>query len=75
MFISYTEFSSRVAIALLCGAVVGAERQWRQRMAGLRTNALVSMRLLSQDRSQKRANGNFSCASDFWSAKLADQPS
>jgi putative Mg2+ transporter-C (MgtC) family protein len=43
MIISYTEFGTRVVVALLCGAIVGAERQWRQRMAGLRTNALVSM--------------------------------
>ncbi len=30
-------------IAAMClGALIGAERQWRQRMAGLRTNALVA---------------------------------
>lgn len=29
--------------ALACGAVIGSERQVRQRMAGLRTNALVSL--------------------------------
>lgn len=28
--------------AMLLGALIGAERQWRQRMAGLRTNALVA---------------------------------
>jgi putative Mg2+ transporter-C (MgtC) family protein len=33
----------RLAAALLIGAVIGIERQWRQRMAGLRTNALVSI--------------------------------
>ena len=32
-----------LAIALLFGALIGFERQWRQRMAGLRTNALVSL--------------------------------
>jgi putative Mg2+ transporter-C (MgtC) family protein len=32
-----------VLAALLFGAVIGAERQWRQRMAGLRTNTLVCM--------------------------------
>ncbi len=32
----------RVAVALLFGALIGFERQWRQRMAGLRTNALVA---------------------------------
>jgi putative Mg2+ transporter-C (MgtC) family protein len=29
--------------ALVCGAVIGSERQVRQRMAGLRTNALVAL--------------------------------
>lgn len=32
-------FAARAAIALGLGALVGIERQWRQRMAGLRTNA------------------------------------
>jgi putative Mg2+ transporter-C (MgtC) family protein len=31
----------RILIAMLLGCVIGAERQWRQRAAGLRTNALV----------------------------------
>ncbi len=35
-------FAIRLGLALLLGAIIGAERQWRQRMAGLRTNALVS---------------------------------
>lgn len=29
--------------ALACGATIGFERQWRQRLAGLRTNTLVSL--------------------------------
>lgn len=29
--------------ALLFGAIIGMERQWRQRLAGLRTNTLVSL--------------------------------
>ena len=29
--------------AMVCGAVIGSERQIRQRMAGLRTNALVAL--------------------------------
>lgn len=33
----------RLGTALLIGAVIGFERQWRQRMAGLRTNALVAI--------------------------------
>jgi putative Mg2+ transporter-C (MgtC) family protein len=35
------DFASRLGAALLMGAVVGLERQWRQRMAGTRTTALV----------------------------------
>ena len=31
----------RLLLALLLGCVIGAERQWRQRAAGLRTNTLV----------------------------------
>jgi putative Mg2+ transporter-C (MgtC) family protein len=36
-------FAGRAVIALALGALVGLERQWRQRMAGLRTNALVAL--------------------------------
>ncbi len=32
-----------LSVALMCGAVIGSERQVRQQMAGLRTNALVAM--------------------------------
>ncbi|MGX5724922.1 MgtC/SapB family protein [Metapseudomonas otitidis] len=35
-------FLLRVAAALVLGALIGAERQLRQRLTGLRTNALVS---------------------------------
>ncbi|MBV8371229.1 MAG: MgtC/SapB family protein [Candidatus Eremiobacteraeota bacterium] len=37
------DFTIRLLIALALGTVVGLERQYRQRMAGLRTNALVSV--------------------------------
>jgi putative Mg2+ transporter-C (MgtC) family protein len=37
------QFSFRLLIALLLGSAIGVERQWRQRMAGLRTNTLVSL--------------------------------
>ncbi|WP_028402680.1 MgtC/SapB family protein [Ectobacillus panaciterrae] len=33
----------RLCIAIFAGAFIGTERQWRHRMAGLRTNALVSL--------------------------------
>ena len=36
------QFVLRLGSALLMGAAVGLERQWRQRMAGTRTNALVA---------------------------------
>jgi putative Mg2+ transporter-C (MgtC) family protein len=35
--------SVNMAIALIFGAIIGSERQFRGRMAGLRTNALVSL--------------------------------
>jgi putative Mg2+ transporter-C (MgtC) family protein len=36
------EFLLRLAVGVSCGALIGVERQWRARMAGLRTNALVA---------------------------------
>ena len=33
----------RLGLALLLGAAIGFERQWRQKTAGLRTNALVAL--------------------------------
>jgi putative Mg2+ transporter-C (MgtC) family protein len=36
------DFLTRLFTALILGAIVGMERQYRQRMAGARTNALVS---------------------------------
>lgn len=35
--------ASKLAVALLLGAAIGFERQWHQKMAGLRTNALVAL--------------------------------
>jgi putative Mg2+ transporter-C (MgtC) family protein len=32
-----------LTLALLLGAIIGFERQWRQRLAGLRTNTLVAL--------------------------------
>ena len=37
------DFSLRIVLAVGLGAVIGIERQYRQRGAGLRTNALVAM--------------------------------
>ena len=36
-------FTSRLVIALVCGILIGLERQLRQRSAGLTTNALVAV--------------------------------
>lgn len=40
--IGHLEFALRLLAALALGSIVGLERQWRNRMAGLRTNALVA---------------------------------
>ena len=40
--LSSAEFALRLGVGLGCGALIGIERQWRARMAGLRTNALVA---------------------------------
>ena len=37
------DFVTRLGAALLLGCLVGLERQWRQRMTGMRTNSLVSV--------------------------------
>jgi putative Mg2+ transporter-C (MgtC) family protein len=42
MNVTTIHFTLRLFAALLLGATVGLERQWRQRMAGTRTNALVA---------------------------------
>jgi putative Mg2+ transporter-C (MgtC) family protein len=38
----WTDFTLRLIGAFTLGSVIGLERQWRQRMAGLRTTTLVS---------------------------------
>jgi putative Mg2+ transporter-C (MgtC) family protein len=40
---SPVELGSRIAIPLVLGAIIGFERQWHRRPAGLRTNALVAI--------------------------------
>src|SRR5258708_37888209 len=40
--ISTVQFALRLWLAIGMGAIVGLERQWRQRMAAPRTNALVA---------------------------------
>jgi len=40
--LSVADFALRLAVGVGCGSLIGFERQWRARMAGLRTNALVA---------------------------------
>ena len=40
--LTIADFAVRLAVGVGCGALIGLERQWRARMAGLRTNALVA---------------------------------
>lgn len=40
--LTVADFALRLAVGVGCGAIIGLERQWRARMAGLRTNALVA---------------------------------
>jgi|SRR5579863_648421 len=42
MHLALPEFTLRIACAFSLGALIGFERQWRQRMAGLRTNTLLA---------------------------------
>lgn len=41
--ILFHQFIPYAAEAFVLGCLIGAERQWRQRTAGLRTNALVAL--------------------------------
>ena len=38
----WRHFAIRLGLAVILGAFIGAEPPWRQRMAELRTNALVA---------------------------------
>ncbi|OBG44303.1 hypothetical protein A5672_09925 [Mycobacterium alsense] len=40
--LTIADFALRLAVGVGCGALIGLERQWRARRAGLRTNALVA---------------------------------
>ena len=42
MTMTWIQFIVRLALAQFLDAAIGVERQWHQRMAGLRTNALVA---------------------------------
>jgi len=40
---TYQQIALDLALAIALGAAIGIERQWRQRLAGLRTNTLVAL--------------------------------
>ena len=40
---NWVDFALRMLAALFLGGAIGLERQWRQRMTGLRTNGLVAI--------------------------------
>jgi putative Mg2+ transporter-C (MgtC) family protein len=40
--LSIADFALRLGVGVGCGALIGIERQWQARRAGLRTNALVA---------------------------------
>lgn len=40
--IEHVDIAFNLLMAVLLGGAVGFERQWRQRLAGLRTNTLVA---------------------------------
>src|SRR6201984_411107 len=40
--LSVADFALRLGVGVGCGALIGLERQWRGRMGGVRTNALVA---------------------------------
>ena len=41
--VTISQFELRLLVALLLGTAIGFERQWRHKMAGVKTNALVSL--------------------------------
>src|SRR6202011_5194510 len=43
MAIGIAQAAANLCGAVTLGAIIGFERQWRQRLAGLRTNTLVSL--------------------------------
>jgi putative Mg2+ transporter-C (MgtC) family protein len=43
MTLSIEQAAIDLAVAVALGSVVGFERQWRNRLAGLRTNTLVAL--------------------------------
>src|SRR5262245_4591511 len=59
------QFILQIVVSMICGMVIGVERQWRQHPAGIRSNALIcvgaalfcSLSLLEKDTSATRVAG------------------
>jgi putative Mg2+ transporter-C (MgtC) family protein len=59
------QFISQLVVSMICGMLIGLERQWRQHPAGIRSNALIcvgatlfcSLSLLEKDTSATRVAG------------------
>lgn len=43
LFSKIGQFELSLVLAVILGAVIGAEREWQQKIAGIKTNALVSL--------------------------------
>jgi putative Mg2+ transporter-C (MgtC) family protein len=54
MIIGIAQAAVNLGVAFTLGAVIGFERQWRQRLAGLRTNTLVALDAASFAEGQHR---------------------
>jgi putative Mg2+ transporter-C (MgtC) family protein len=39
---TYTQFTIRLLVALFAGVLIGIEREWKKKPAGIRTNTMVS---------------------------------
>jgi putative Mg2+ transporter-C (MgtC) family protein len=61
----HSQFILQLVVSMICGMVIGLERQWRQHPAGIRSNALIcvgatlfcSLSLLEKDTSATRVVG------------------
>lgn len=67
---NWTQLAINPAAAIALGSPIGAERQWRQRMVGLRTNDLVAIGVgnvrharhaLARRQASPHIEGNFVC--------------
>jgi len=82
MIASVDQTATNLGVAALLGACIGFERQWRQRMAGVRTNTLVVIGAASfviieslfPDEASPPRCSNSSSAASAWSRPFRRQP-